>query len=190
MDLSNTNYGNLSDSVLAGLSKKGDERAFEEITIRYIKLICSIASKYRADGYETQDFVQEGLLAFLIAGKTYDEDYGMSFKNYAVRCAKNRFTDIVKKSNSKSAVPESKLVPMESISGKSDDRQNVEEYVLEKEYLKTLTRHINSILSADEREIFTMYATGYSYKDIALKMGTTAKSVDNTLQKIKRKLRA
>ena len=65
--LSGNNYGALGDAVLAALTKKGDEKAFEEITIRYIKLLYSIASKYNIDGYETQDMVQEGLLDFLIA---------------------------------------------------------------------------------------------------------------------------
>lgn len=183
-----TNYSALNDSTLAALSKKGDEAAFEEITLRYIKLIYSIASNYTSDGYDIQDFVQEGLLAFLIACKTYEEG-SASFKTYAVKCAKNRFSDIVKKENQKSSVPKDRLVPMDNLSESEVESENLEDYVLEKEYLKTMLEHIQRQLSTDERKIFSMYARGYSYKEIAEELGTTPKNVDNILQKIKRKLR-
>lgn len=175
--------------MLAALSKKGDEKAFEEITIRYIKLICTVAKEYNAYGYETQDFVQEGLLAFLVACKTYCADSGSSFKNYAVKCAKNRFKDIIKKANSKGAVPTKDIVSMDSLEHEEDNLQNVEDYVLEREYLKTLMNHISSMLNFSENQVFTMYIQGYSYKDIAQKLNLTTKQIDNTLQKIKRKLR-
>ena len=165
-----TNYSALNDSTLAALSKKGDEAAFEEITLRYIKLIYSIASNYTSDGYDIQDFAQEGLLAFLIACKT-------------------RFSDIVKKENQKSSVPKDRLVPMDNLSESEVESENLEDYVLEKEYLKTMLEHIQRQLSTDERKIFSMYARGYSYKEIAEELGTTPKNVDNILQKIKRKLR-
>lgn len=187
--MANTNYGNLEDNVLAALTKKGDEKAFEEITIRYIKLIYSLASNYKVDGYDTQDLVQEGLLSFLIACSSYDEKSGASFKNYSVKCAKNRYTDLIKKSKSKSAVPNSQLVSMDAISDKTDDAQNVEDHVLEREYLKTFLKHLYSMLTSDERRVFDMYAEGYSYKEIAETLETTPKKVDNILQKIKRKLR-
>lgn len=189
MNLSKTNYGALSDSILAGLSKKGDEQAFEEITIRYIRLLYSIASKYNIDGYETQDMVQEGLLAFLIATKTYDDSGNASFKNYASKCAKNRFNDIAKKAQAKSSVPKSQIVSINSIEDKTDETQNIEDYVLEREYLKTFIKHLDSMLNSDEKKVFNMYAEGYSYKEIGEKIETSPKKVDNILQKIKKKLR-
>ncbi len=175
--------------MLCALSKKGDGKAFEEITIRYIKLICSVAKKYSAYGYEIQDFVQEGLLSFLLACKTYSADCGSSYKNYAVKCTKNRFADIVKKANAKGSVPANKIVPIQTVEDEQDPLNNVEDYVLEREYLKTFLQHISSTLNEKERSIFQMYIKGFSYKDIAQKVGISPKNVDNTLQKIKRKLR-
>ncbi|MGN0489561.1 MAG: sigma-70 family RNA polymerase sigma factor [Ruminococcus sp.] len=187
--LNSKSYHLLNDDMLAALSKKGDEKAFEEITIRYIKLICTIAKEYNAYGYETQDFVQEGLLAFLIACESYVPDSGSSFKNYAVKCAKNRFKDIIKKANSKGTVPTKDIVSIDSLEQEKDNLQNVEDYVLEREYLKTLMNHISSMLNSSENQVFTMYLQGYSYKDIADKLNLTTKQIDNILQKIKRKLR-
>lgn len=190
--LNNADFKNFDDNTLCMLSQKGDERAFEEITIRYIKLIYSIAQSYSADGYEPEDFVQEGLLSFLLASKSYESQFGTSFKNYAVKCAKNRFSDIIKKSNNKSAVPSSKIVSIDNLTvlEENDSTQNVEDYVLEREYLKTLLSHLNSLLTVQERKMFSLYTKGYSYSDIAKEIDSTPKTVDNTLQKIKRKLRS
>ncbi len=182
------NYDSLNDGTLAALTKNGDEAAFEEITIRYIKLIYSLTSKYNIDGYDTQDLAQEGLLSFLIACKSYDEKNGASFKNYAVKCAKNRFNDISKKSKKKSSVPDKNLVDIDSI-GNAEDELNVEDYVLEREYLKTMLIHLDNLLTPDERKVFKLYAHGYSYNEIAEEIDSTPKNVDNILQKIKRKLR-
>ncbi len=187
--MNNTDYRTLDDNTLALLSNRGDGKAFEEITLRYIKLICTIAQNYSADGYELQDFIQEGLLSFLLACKSYSPDAGASFKNFAVKCAKNRFSDILKKSNKKGQVPQSKIVSIDTLVSETDDSQNVEDYVLEREYLKTLMAHLYSLLTVQERTIFAMYIEGYSYNDIADKTSSTPKAVDNTLQRIKRKLR-
>ncbi len=78
---------------------------------------------------------------------------------------------------------------MESIEDKTDDTQNIEDYVLEREYLKTLIKHIDSMLNSDEKKVFDMYTRGFSYKEIAETTNTSPKKIDNILQKIKRKLR-
>ncbi len=78
---------------------------------------------------------------------------------------------------------------MDVLEEKSDAAQNIEDYVLEREYLKTYIKHMDKILSDNEKLVFNMYAEGYSYKEIADKLKTTPKKVDNILQKVKRKLR-
>lgn len=125
----------------------------------------------------------------MIATKTFDENGDASFKTYASKCAKNRFNDLAKKVNAKGAVPKSQIVPIDSIEDKTDDAQNIEDHVLEREYLKTFIKHLDSMLDADEKMVFNMYAQGYSYKEIGEKIKTSPKKVDNILQKIKRKLR-
>ncbi|MBR1731967.1 MAG: sigma-70 family RNA polymerase sigma factor, partial [Ruminococcus sp.] len=94
----------------------------------------------------------------------------------------------IKKHKNKSTVPKSKVVSIDSISDKEDEL-NVEDYVLEREYLKTMLKHLDNLLSIDERKVFKLYAHGYSYNEIAEEINSTPKTVDNILQKIKRKLR-
>ena len=185
--LSRTDYGSLSDNTLAALTKKGDGKAFEEIYIRYIKLIYTLASKYHIDGYDASDLAQECLLAFLIACKAYDDSQGASFKSYAVKCAKNRLSDLIKKVGARSNVPDSKLVSIDSLNGTEAD--SVEDYLLEREYLRTLFNHIEKLLTAEERKVYKMYSQGYSYREIAEETASTPKKIDNILQKIKKKLR-
>ena len=94
----------------------------------------------------------------------------------------------MKKANAKGSVPANKIVPIQTVEDEQDPLNNVEDYVLEREYLKTFLQHISSTLNEEERSIFQMYIKGFSYKDIAQKVGISPKNVDNTLQKIKRKL--
>ena len=91
------NLKELSDAQLAKLIQDGDESAFNEIFKRYIRLIFSIASKYSAESFEKSDFVQEGLIGLLSACRTFDENAGASFKNYASLCVERRFISIIKK---------------------------------------------------------------------------------------------
>ena len=70
MDSAKYSFGTFSDDALAKLSKDGDESAFNELVMRYLGKITSIARKYSAQGYEQNDFVQEGLMGLLYAVKT------------------------------------------------------------------------------------------------------------------------
>ena len=142
-------YRNVSDECLASLVKKGDERAFEEIFLRYIKLIYTVAAKYSVDGYDTDDLVQEGLLAFLSAAKAFSRDFG-SYKNFALKCAKNRFADLLKSAKSKSAVPKSDIVPMDDLAAASGAHYSVEDDIIERDYLKTLLNHLFSSLNNED----------------------------------------
>ena len=94
-------YSTLSDDVLAEFSKNGDDNAFNELAIRYLNKIRFIARKYSAQGYEQNDFVQEGLMALLYACKTYDAHGGSSFGNFVSLIVERRFISIFRSSQSK-----------------------------------------------------------------------------------------
>ena len=81
MSKENCSYSSLSDTALAKLVKNGDDNAFNELAMRYLRTINFIARKYSAEGYEHNDFVQEGLLGLLYSCRTFDENGASSFKN-------------------------------------------------------------------------------------------------------------
>lgn len=181
-------YKPFTDAQLANMVKNGDELAFEEIVVRYIRLIASIASKYRATSYDVNDFVQEGLLVLLKACKTYNKNSGSSFKNYAALCVENKFISILRKSQIKSAIPKESMVPIDQLELSDDNTNNPEEMFLEKDFLKNISLSLQEKLSLMEREVFSFYIAGCSYEEIATKMDINVKSVDNALQRIRRKL--
>lgn len=179
----------LSDSSLTELVRQGSDSAFEEIARRYKGLIASLSAEYCTGDYDPCDFSQEGMLALLSACKTYiNDENGASFKNYAALCVKRRFISIVRKSKAKGAIPEEHLVPLESAELQSSF-QSPEELVVSKERLEELLMQMKNNLSQKEISVVYLYLKGLSYGEISNAAGISKKSVDNALQRIKRKLR-
>lgn len=186
---SKQSYGNFSDLQLADMIKhNNDNDAFEEIVVRYVRLIASIATKYRAEGFEINDFIQEGLLTLLNACKTYNENSGASFKNYATICVENKFISILRKSQIKSAIPKDNLVPIDEVELSDDNATNPEQLVLNKETLDGMLVSLKSKLSPLELQVFSLYLAGCNYIETSRRLNLSVKSVDNALQRIRKKL--
>ncbi len=182
-------YKSLSDSKLAQLVKKGDNNAFNEISMRYISIIRFIARRFSAQGYEQKDFVQEGLLGLLYSCKTYDENGASTFKNYMSVVVERRFISIIRKSNSMKAVPDSAIIQIDDLKdGVEDLTQNPEELVIYRDYLDAVLKKLKSLLSKNEYDVLMLYGNGLSYKEIAKKLSITEKSADNALQRARRKI--
>lgn len=178
----------MSDTQLARLIQKGDESAFNEIFKRYIRLIFSIASKYSAESFEKSDFVQEGLIGLLSACRTFDENAGASFKNYASLCVERRFISIIKKASQRKDTAQNGAVSIYDLELTADSTTDPEEIVLSKEFIQSSYKKFQEKLSKLEYEVFSRYMSGAKYAEIAQKLGITEKAVDNALQRIKKKI--
>ena len=182
-------YSTLSDDVLAEISKDGDDRAFNELVIRYLGKIRFIARKYSAQGYEQNDFVQEGLLALLSACKTFDTKGGSTFGSYVSLLVERRFISIIRGSQSKKTVPDSALVRIDGLSEElTDFVRSPEEQLMDKEQLRQVLSRLRALLSAREYEVLKLFASGLSYSKISEKLQISEKSVDNALQRVRRKV--
>ena len=182
-------YSTLSDDVLAEISKDGDDRAFNELVIRYLGKIRFIARKYSAQGYEQNDFVQEGLLALLSACKTFDTKGGSTFGSYVSLLVERRFISIIRGSQSKKTVPDSALVRIDGLSEElTDFVRSPEEQLMDKEQLRQVLSRLRALLSAREYEVLMLFASGHSYSKISEKLQISEKSVDNALQRVRRKV--
>ena len=189
MGSADNTYSSLSDSVLAKLSKNGDDNAFNELAMRYLSTINFIARRFSAQGYEQKDFVQEGLLGLLYSCQTFDENGTSSFKNYMSVILQRRFISIIRHLNAQKAVPDSALVQIDDIGENVEDKsQTPEELVMCKEHLKSVFDRLKSMLSKTEFDVLTMYGNGLSYSSIAQKLSISEKSVDNALQRARRKI--
>lgn len=189
MSSTDNSYSSLSDSVLAKLSKNGDDNAFNELAMRYLSTINFIARRFSAQGYEQKDFVQEGLLGLLYSCQTFDENGASSFKNYMSIIVERRFISIIRHFNAQKAVPDSALVQIDDISENVEDKsQTPEELVMCREHLKSVFEKLKLMLSKTEFDVLTMYGSGLSYSRIAQKLSISEKSVDNALQRARRKI--
>ena len=183
-------YASLSDDALAEFSKN-DDNAFNELVIRYLNKIRFIARKYSAQGYEQNDFVQEGLLALLYACKTYDAHGGSSFGTFVSLLVERRFISIIRSSQSKKAVPDAMLVRLDGLDEElADYVATPEEQLVCKEQLAQVLKRLDALLSSREYAVLMLFASGLSYEAIARRLHITEKSVDNALQRARRKVGA
>lgn len=188
-------FENCDDNALVAVIKDESENfddAFETMCARYMGLISSISSKYLycANGFELSDFLQEGLIGLLSACKTYDESGGKAFKNYAMLCVENRFRTILRHQSKLSSIPSCSLVPIDdSVSSIEDSTQlSLQETLESKEYIKSVYKKIEGSLSKLEKDVLSLYLSGYSYKQCATALSVSEKAIDNALYRIRKKL--
>lgn len=182
-------YNSLDDNTLSRLAKGNNDNAFNELAMRYLSTINFIAHKYSAEGYEQNDFVQEGLLALLYACRTFDENGASGFKNYMSVVVERRFISIIRRNNAQKAVPKSALVQLEDVSETLEDLSHTpENLLLCREHLQMVLEKLKKVLSKTEYEAVMLFGNGLSYKEIAARLSISEKSADNALQRARRKI--
>ena len=184
-------YRKLSDECLAVLARN-DENALETLIERYKKAVISTARQYFLVGGEEDDLIQEGTVGLFKAITTFD---GVSaFKNYAFKCIKSGIISTVRKSTSDKSKALNYYVPI--YTGEDEDKTllikgevaDPEEEYINSESASEFMARIKAALSGYEYEILNMYLEGYSYSDIAEKKNKNVKSVDNAVQRIRKKI--
>lgn len=172
-----------SDEELAEQYKNSEESAAELIS-RYTKVIWIKAHAMSTVSVETDDLIQEGLLGLLSAIKTYNKNIS-SFSTYADRCITNKMLSAIKKGNT---IPVS-AEEDSSIKEKSDN-DTPESILLEKENVLELDDKVSSHLSEKEMQIFRLILNGSTYNQVAHQLNIPVKTVDNALQRVRKKLKS
>ncbi|MDR1630597.1 MAG: sigma-70 family RNA polymerase sigma factor [Oscillospiraceae bacterium] len=180
-------HQNLSDEQLVSLAQGGSSRAVSLLLARLSALVRAKAAKLHSYGVDSDDLAQEGMLGLLSAIYTYKGNYATSFKTYASVCVGNRILSSLKKASRQKRLPLLEYNDMQD--NFIDQRLNPEELVIAEEEFDRLKTVLFSGLSQTEYRVITLYLAGCSYEEIAKKLGSTAKSVDNALQRVRRKLR-
>ena len=190
-------YRRYSDEELAKLCSGDtpDETALETLLMRYKHTVSSVARSYFLYNGDTDDLLQEGMIGVFKAISTYNGK--SSFKNYAYKCIKTSILSAVKKSSRLKNKPLFNYVSLSGLAEGDDADKNPflsdesfdpEERYINSEAEKELKNRIRSELSELEFEILTLYLCGYSYREIAEKTGKNAKSIDNAIQRIRKKI--
>ncbi len=190
----------LSDEELVYKAKLGDENAENELLELYKGLVVKLARSYFILGGEMEDIVQEGMIGLYKAIKGYDKKKNASFKTFATMCIKHQIQSAIKVANAKKNSPLSNSVSLQSFSENSDDddflpanlifQVSPDEKIINKERYKNLLEEIRKMLSEKEMKVLRLYLKGYTYKEIGKILKMPYKSIDNSLSRIKTKLRS
>ncbi len=179
----------ISTEQLVAMSKEGDSKAFSVLIAEYTFLIRERARSYLYSGIELEDLMQEGMIGFLKAVSFYNPEYKTSFRSFASLCVDRSIISAVNKVFSKSSIPKSVLVSIDSVDESGQGSiPSIENEVMVKLDKDMLFDQIDVKLSDLERKIFALFIKGYSYKKISQTLKTSEKSVDNAIQRIRRKL--
>lgn len=183
-------YSFETDEKLALLAASGVQEAFSELLQRYTGLIFHKISQTGSCGFETEDLFQECSIALLYAARSFCEGRA-SFSTYAGICIDNRIKTAIRQNGSS----HTRCVGLSGCDEwlkeyeQADLGAGPEERVLIEESVAELTAKLELILTDFEYKAFAAYISGMPYEKIALTMGTDKKSVDNALQRAKKKLR-
>ncbi len=195
----NFDYEKMSDEELVELAAGGDRHADDVIMVRYKNLVRKIAGAYYLAGGDHDDVIQEGMIGLFKAVRDFDVTKQPVFRGFADLCIRRNMISAVKSygrkkhevlNNSMSlSAPEydderramSQILPIE-------ENMDPEYMFLRREYKEQLSEEIEKKLSKLEKTVMIKHLSGMTYQEIAKEMGRSPKSIDNALQRIKRKL--
>ena len=186
-------YSNLTDEELAFLAKT-DENALERLMEKYKPMINAQARSYFLNSGDAGDLIQEGMIGVFKAITSFNGK--SSFKSYVFTCIRSSIITAVKKSNRIKNKPLNNYVSLSGGDGDDEDKTLIisdKNFDPEKNYIEMegeieLKRKIKEALSHFEHEILVLYLQGFSYADISKKTNKKEKSIDNAIQRIRRKL--
>ncbi len=180
--------GVLADEELVLLVQKGDTDAFSVLSHRYDAALRGRASRYVGiAGVEAEDFFQEGLIALYRAARGYNPGGKARFRTYAVTCINNSMATAIKLHMRQQSCKS--LLSIQQLDYATVHQQPMEQFLLDREDSCQLVNQIQSRLSDLERKVLYHYLLGHSYQQISQVLSTSAKTVDNALQRVRRKLR-
>lgn len=178
---------NLTDNELVSLSFS-EKEASAILISRYIPLINKFAIQF-GKVLDFDDMVQEGSMGLLDAISNFNPDRDIKFSSYASVCIRNKMLKAVEKQTSQKHGNGQKNLPLDELSGKSNG-MTPESIFIGKESLEAVIEDVKRVLSPLEREILFSHLGGIDYRSIAKNLGISQKSVDNALQRVRRKLKS
>lgn len=193
----------MNEQELLALARQGDGSATDCLLEKYKPLVRKKARTLYLIGGENDDLIQEGMIALYKAIRTYDESYKNSFASYATLCIEHELYNVIKGANRQKNIPLNTYVSLYSPLNTSEDTNsreiladtlqpaeltNPEDIIIDQENVTDIESTIKKRLSKLEQQVVTLYIDGNNYQQIATALGKTPKSIDNALQRIKKKL--
>ena len=194
-------FDEMTDEQIVLEVQKGDKQALSYLMNKYKELVNIKVSKYFMVGAERDDIVQEGLIGLFKAIKTYKKERKNSFKSFANMCIERQLITAIKSSTRQKHKPLNSYLSLNASAYDNEEEGGMElintldnktledplETVMKKEYYEQIESSIEKSLSTFEKQVLDGYVKGYSYVTIAKKLDSPVKSVDNAIQRIRKK---
>jgi RNA polymerase sporulation-specific sigma factor len=180
-------YENLTDEELMKRHQAGETEVAEYLLEKYKPLVKKQARTLYLIGGENDDLIQEGMIGLFKAIRHYRKDEG-SFYNFAELCITRQMYTAVQASGRRKHEPLNTYVSLDE-ELQTSGPQNPEELLIDQESLEDRYDQIHRRLSSQERLVLELYLEGKSYGQIASAIGKNEKAVDNTIQRLKKKLK-
>lgn len=200
LDKKEVDFQVLIDEELLHLVDEGDMEALEFLISRYKGLVRSKSQTYYLTGGDREDVIQEGMIGLYKAICDYDKEKQVSFRGFADLCITRQIITAIKTATRQKHIPlnsyvsldktiyaeESERTLMEIIAGpKEIEPQSI---LLTRERVQQLKGRIATTLSSLEQRTLDLYLDGYTYEEISVVINRHVKSIDNALQRVKKKL--
>lgn len=195
----NSELQNKTDEEIAILAREGEESALEYLLVKYKDLVNGKVNKYFMIGAEKEDIIQEGMIGLYKAIKCFDNEKQNSFKSFANLCVERQLITAIKTSTRQKHLALNSYLSL-NMSAYDDDEdtalidvfnsKTVEDpldTITKKEYYKFVESKIDDTLSDFEKQVLQRFAAGDTYVKIAEKLDAPVKSVDNAMQRIRKK---
>ena len=162
----------------------GDQEAFTLLMHRMMPLIHAQVHSFRCAGIEDEDLAQEALLGLLAAVRTYRPDGGAVFTTYATACMRHRLLSVIRRLGHRT----DREMPLTDNPDVPDVAADPALQLQDREDLDGLLQRLRTRLTAMEYRVLLLRLGDCSYAEIAARLSTTVKSVDNAIQRIRRKI--
>ncbi|MEA5042283.1 MAG: sigma-70 family RNA polymerase sigma factor [Oscillibacter ruminantium] len=186
-----------SDEELCARAAGGDRRAEEHLVSKYTRLVRSCARPFFLIGGDSEDLLQEGMIGLMKAVREYDGGKEASFRTFAETCVRNRLLSVLRAASRGKHMPLNQSVSLDTPFFDSDSytlgtldltQRSPEDFLIDREHTSSLLFGVRKQLSEFEAKILGYYLDGLSCREIAETVGKSPKSVDNAVQRIRRKV--
>lgn len=195
-----TSYHQMTDEEIISAIKEGDEQALAFLLEKYKDLVNGKVSKYFIIGAEREDIIQEGMIGLFKAIQNFDSQKQNTFRTFANVCIERQLITAIKSSNRQKHIPLNSYLSLNTSAYQNEDdsvelidtfdSNTVEdplETIMKKEYFQEVENTIDKTLSKFEKQVLHCFIQGESYGTIAQKLDAPVKSVDNAIQRIRKK---
>ncbi|APO47892.1 RNA polymerase sporulation sigma factor SigH [Paenibacillus sp. FSL H7-0942] len=199
-DIMLSKYDYQSDEDIVEAFREGESEALEFLINKYRNFVRAKARSYFLIGADREDIIQEGMIGLYKSIRDFKGDKLASFKAFAELCITRQIITAIKTATRQKHIPLNSYVSLDKpIYDEESDRtlldvicgtqvSDPEELIINQEEFVGLEDKMSEILSDLERKVLMLYLDGRSYQEIAVDLDRHVKSIDNALQRVKRKL--